>query len=173
MGKANMTLGGGYANTQASFFSANSLTENVENMDKEQLKERLLVAEALLKKIYIKNKELEEGNSKQRASSAQTALKQSMKHNSGGTNSPHGREDIENERPDGAEYMQLIHDSKTREEGLLQEIEEQSKVIEELKAARMQEISNSPSNKADKHKNYVKFLEKRVEEGISDNKRYL
>lgn len=39
-------------------------------MDREQLKERLLVAEALLKKIYIKNKELEESNKKSRVQSA-------------------------------------------------------------------------------------------------------
>lgn len=56
-----MTLGG-YAKTQASFFSQQShqLTDNVDNLNPDQLKERLLVAEALLKKIYNKNKELEE-----------------------------------------------------------------------------------------------------------------
>lgn len=70
----------GYAKTQASFFSqqSNQLTDNIENMDREQLKDRLLVAEALLKKVYNKYKELEEENQKQKTESAQTALKQSV-----------------------------------------------------------------------------------------------
>jgi len=35
------------------------LTNNIDNLDKDQLKERLLVAETLMKKLYNKNKELE------------------------------------------------------------------------------------------------------------------
>jgi hypothetical protein len=38
----------------------------VENLNADQLRERLLVAEALLKKIYNKNKELEEEVQKQK-----------------------------------------------------------------------------------------------------------
>ena len=33
---------------------------NLEGLDAEQLKERLLVAETIMKKLYVRNKELEE-----------------------------------------------------------------------------------------------------------------
>lgn len=53
----------------SNFNKAQSMTSNIETLDKEQLKERLLVAETLMKKLFNRNKELEqfmnEHNSKQ------------------------------------------------------------------------------------------------------------
>ncbi len=46
-------------NSQMSFFSQNTLTNNINEMTTDQLKERLMVAETLLKRLYSKNKELE------------------------------------------------------------------------------------------------------------------
>lgn len=55
--------------TMSNFNKAQSMTSNIETLDKEQLKERLLVAETLMKKLFNRNKELEqfmnEHNSKQ------------------------------------------------------------------------------------------------------------
>ena len=45
--------------TQSNFNPAGSLTSNLDNLDAGQLKERLLVAETLMKKLYNRNKELE------------------------------------------------------------------------------------------------------------------
>jgi len=41
------------------FFKEGSILGNVENMSNDQLKERLLVAEALMKKLHNRNKDIE------------------------------------------------------------------------------------------------------------------
>ncbi len=54
----NPAMGG----TQMSFFSAaGGVTQNVNDMAPEQLRERLVVAETILKKLYARNRELESG----------------------------------------------------------------------------------------------------------------
>lgn len=79
----------------------------MENLNADQLRERLLVAEALLKKIYNKNKELEEEVQKQKPRSVE-------------------------ENPD--DYLQLLEEAKKREEELIKELEEQQKQVVELKS---------------------------------------
>ena len=49
--------------TQQTFFSKTNQgfgVTNLEGLDAEQLKERLLVAETIMKKLYVRNKELED-----------------------------------------------------------------------------------------------------------------
>lgn len=56
-------------NTQSNFFNGTaasgffkdggSLLGNIDNMNSDQLKERLMVAEALMKKLYNRNKDVE------------------------------------------------------------------------------------------------------------------
>jgi len=104
--KANQTLQG---KTQASFFSQQShqLTDNVDALDKEQLKERLLVTEALLKKIYNKNKELEDDNNNK-----PLGLKPSFVQN----------EQTEDDDQKENNYLKLLSQGKEREEELTKEI---------------------------------------------------
>ena len=49
-------------NTQHSFFSQNASRpgDSLDQLSQEQLKERLIVAETIMKKLYNRNKELEE-----------------------------------------------------------------------------------------------------------------
>ena len=53
------TATSGFFSTASNFNPAGSLTANLENLDATQLRERLLVAETLMKKLYNRNKELE------------------------------------------------------------------------------------------------------------------
>ena len=46
--------------TQNSFFSQNVGQSGLENLDADQLRERLMVAETIMKRLYSRNKELEE-----------------------------------------------------------------------------------------------------------------
>lgn len=47
---------------------------NLEGLDDEQLRERLLVAETIMKKLYVRNKELEEFHSQRLTSSQNTGV---------------------------------------------------------------------------------------------------
>ena len=53
------TSSSNFFGTQSNFNPAGGLTSNLENLDAGQLRERLLVAETLMKKLYNRNKELE------------------------------------------------------------------------------------------------------------------
>lgn len=60
---ANMNLSGAnfFGNTATSGFfkEGGSLLGNIDNMTNEQLKDRLVVAETLMKKLYNRNKDVE------------------------------------------------------------------------------------------------------------------
>lgn len=54
------TTGSNFNQTATSnFFIEGSLLGNLDNMSMDQLKERLLVSEALMKKLYNRNKDIE------------------------------------------------------------------------------------------------------------------
>ena len=106
--------------TSSSFFTQNgipnnnttSLIGNLDELTNEQLKERLLVAEQLMKKLYERNKDIETYH-KQKQNSARKSTNQSE-----GDNEVH--------------ELDLIQEFKKREEKLSQEILEKDAEIARL-----------------------------------------
>mmetsp|Transcript_17716 Transcript_17716/g.16958 ORF Transcript_17716/g.16958 Transcript_17716/m.16958 type:complete len:142 (-) Transcript_17716:322-747(-) len=131
--------------TGMSFYSQNngkniqSLTQNIDNLEKEQLRERLLVAETLMKKLYNRNKELEQFHQADQATDP-------------------------NERKFDLKQFEQF---RMREEELAKELEAKDKEIELLK----QNQTTQDRLEVDPDNNYIKFLEERVKDCLSDNRR--
>ncbi|TNV79891.1 hypothetical protein FGO68_gene12047 [Halteria grandinella] len=138
--------------TQTSFFSqsgfnpANSLTQNIDNMDASQLKERLLVAETLLKKLYNRNREVE------------GFLEEKFKENV-------PKSDVE-DNPEQA----IPYKASQRESELIQELEEKQKLIDNLNT----QIQDLVKSKGETQRTtYTEFLESRLRETQEENRRML
>ena len=133
--------------TQSNFNPSNSLTSNLENLDAGQLKERLLVAETLMKKLYNRNKELENYHKlQQNAPVAQSSIGKST------------------------EPAASSSDYKIE---LEKELEEKQKIIERLQNEVIELAKRGNRNDTDKHSTYVEFLENRLAETQAESSRML
>eukprot|EP00347_Sterkiella_histriomuscorum_P005576 403356080 len=166
--------------TQTSFFSnqtsfnfnkAGSLTTNIEQMDKEQLKERLLVAETIMKKLYNRNKELEESQQQNYAQSSATQqdfniLPKISNDQETGLTKP-----LENiAEQDKTIDIGLLEQLKKREDDLIKELESKQKEIDDLKDQNLENLKKLSENKAN---TYSFFLEERLAECQLENRRIL
>lgn len=162
-----------------------SLLGDLDNLSPEQLRERLIIAETLLKKLYERNKDVEMYHkNKTRQDSLQKSaqkLRQSQE------NSPKNDTILVEDNDEGGEVheIDLITQFKQREERLQQELIDKQTEIDKLKSENLQLIKNGASFASkqtgmpqkeesvvqDPH--FVNFLEERLQECQEENKRYL
>ncbi|CDW83946.1 UNKNOWN [Stylonychia lemnae] len=158
--------------TQFNFNKAQSLTSNIDNLDRDQLRERLLVAETLMKKLYNRNKELEQeieqnnnyggGNKSMNSQIPDINQKEYMKDANDLTT-------IEDKNMQVSD-LGLVEQLKQREDQLIRELEEKQQEIDDLKHQN-QEIIKKQSD--DKNTNYSYFLEEKLAESQLENRRML
>ena len=178
---------GAFFNNTASggFFKEGSILGNVDSMTPEQLKERLVVAETLMKKLHNRNKDIElyhkqklEANSRKplnRSNTLGDAANNDGAQDDGGGGGSGGSED-------GSPHeLDIIAEFKKREEKMTQELQQLNNEITDLKLEN-QELIKTSNPKTDRstevaanshYQKYTKFLEKRIQECMQENKRYL
>lgn len=125
--------GGAFRDTFSNnFFKEGSLLGNIDHMSIDQLKERLLVAESLMKKLYDRNKDIETYHRQKQESGRKRA------------DSPE-REDS-NQMHD----LDIIQEFKNREEKLNTELTEKQQEIDRLKLENQQLIRNAAPARTDR-----------------------
>lgn len=120
--------------TMSNFNKAQSLTSNIETLDKEQLKERLLVAETLMKKLFNRNKELEQFMSDHNTPGMGNNEKQNLDtiHDAQHAASKDTKEEDS--------HTSVLDSMKAREDSLMREIEEKQAEIERLKQMQLDSL---------------------------------
>ena len=122
----------------------------METLDKDQLKERLLVAETLLKKLYNRNKELETFIAAKAPSSEPNQTLPSIESN-----------DIQLPEQKGSsqqeEYQKLVEEFKKREDQLLKDLEDKQKELEKAQSLIMERTGKETGA-------YTTLLEERLVE---------
>ena len=107
--------------TSQGFFKEGNIMGNIETMTADQLRERLMVAETLMKKLYNRNKDIE--------------LYHKQKGQSG-----------DGERPatsDGEHELDILAQFKKREEKMATELQDKQAEIDKLKAENQELIRTS------------------------------
>ena len=149
-----------FNNSASNFFKKEgSILGNIDNMTPDQLKERLMVAETLMKKLYERNKDLEAYH-KQKVNRPQSAMQQKTD----------GEEETADDQNDD---LEIISQFKQREEQLNQELALKQTELEELRKENMKLTKENMSSADPKDSRYTKFLENRIKECTEENKRYL